>query len=567
MIWDDWTEINENDDGTLYMAWVDDEDEANEKLCSLNDDLVHRIAEENPWEGVPKEEPPAEADLKFTENEKTLTDGIFVFFADRKTAKAFKSFIRRSLGEMVPEGSPEGLECAINFMLLNYHLYDFGKKTKKADVSRELDRAYEFLSRTLSNLTDDFTSDLLEDIEGCSSKEILPFIEGSIRTPHMSEADSIIRAYVRRSIEQLKEITIREILEYDKKSREILRFAWKGSVKLLEVQVKDKGRGKGSGSQKIRDFLSVYKRPRDIVDYFDKHAAGQKAAKKAVALSFHKHLKRAVNGLRESPSKRSLILYGPTGSGKTMLWELLREISPVPIYIYSMSEFTQNGYKGADLGPILEECIKDPYCVIVFDECDKACMLTETDRLEGSKNAVQSLLLKPLDGEGVIGDKNKMIDTSNVLFAFCGAFFHTDSSSERRVVGFSQSTEGKRKKKDQDRKKLIADRDRIVELGMMPELAGRIRRWVRMEKFGKSDYVRIAEIYLKDWCMEQQDGYGVNVEFTEEALSEAADLVIKEGVHLGARGMINLLTTIAEDKWYDEDDEQERIVVTVEDVA
>ena len=80
----------------------------------------------------------------------------------------------------------------------------------------------------------------------------------------------------------------------------------------------------------------------------------------------------------------TFIFFGPTGVGKTELSKVLAQQLHVPLHRFDMSEYSEKhsvakligspaGYVGYDDGGILTETIrKNPYCVLLLDEIEKA---------------------------------------------------------------------------------------------------------------------------------------------------------------------------------------------------
>ncbi|RQD55527.1 ATP-dependent Clp protease ATP-binding subunit ClpA [Desulfonatronovibrio magnus] len=98
-----------------------------------------------------------------------------------------------------------------------------------------------------------------------------------------------------------------------------------------------------------------------------------------------KAIKRSKAGLRE-PNKPvgSFLLIGPTGVGKTELSKQLAQVLNVKFIRFDMSEYMEKhavarligappGYVGFDQGGLLTEAIrKNPYCILLLDEIEKA---------------------------------------------------------------------------------------------------------------------------------------------------------------------------------------------------
>src|SRR5437763_11875583 len=110
---------------------------------------------------------------------------------------------------------------------------------------------------------------------------------------------------------------------------------------VLCKQVLDKELATQTKKQKPK--INVPK-PAEIKRQLDLHCVGQDHAKKTLAVAVHNHYKRIVNEPQELEGegengdphagveieKSNILMFGPTGSGKTLLARTLAEILDVP---------------------------------------------------------------------------------------------------------------------------------------------------------------------------------------------------------------------------------------------
>ena len=106
---------------------------------------------------------------------------------------------------------------------------------------------------------------------------------------------------------------------------------------------------------------------------------------------------------------------GPTGVGKTELTKVLAEEMDVPLHRFDMSEYSEKhsvakligspaGYVGYDDGGILTDAIrKNPYCVLLLDEIEKA------------HEDIYNLLLQVMDYAVISDNKGRKVDFRNVV--------------------------------------------------------------------------------------------------------------------------------------------------------
>ncbi|KAK3386994.1 P-loop containing nucleoside triphosphate hydrolase protein [Podospora didyma] len=175
--------------------------------------------------------------------------------------------------------------------------------------------------------------------------------------------------------------------------------------------------------------------------------------------------------------KSNLLLIGPTGVGKTYILETLSKKLNVPFTISDCNSFTQAGYIGQDVEACIErlliEANYDPkateHGIIVLDEFDKIAKRETVNGRDVGGEGVQQALLKLVEGTKVtinVKDHRSsrqpttpnnlsygsspnspsapppssgkaeqfIIDTTNILFVFCGAFVGLDKVVLRRVA-------------------------------------------------------------------------------------------------------------------------------------
>ncbi|KAK4223030.1 P-loop containing nucleoside triphosphate hydrolase protein [Podospora fimiseda] len=186
--------------------------------------------------------------------------------------------------------------------------------------------------------------------------------------------------------------------------------------------------------------------------------------------------------------KSNLLLIGPTGVGKTYILETLSKKLNVPFTISDCNAFTQAGYIGQDVESCIERLLIEAnydikaaeHGIVVLDEFDKIARKETMNGRDVGGEGVQQALLKIVEGTKVTvnvkdhrssrntppsgsstnggggysggpttpqssppqGGKvdQYIVDTTNILFVFCGAFVGLDKTVLRRVskrsIGF-----------------------------------------------------------------------------------------------------------------------------------
>ena len=218
----------------------------------------------------------------------------------------------------------------------------------------------------------------------------------------------------------------------------------------------------------------------------------------------------------------SFLFLGPTGTGKTEFAKLLSENLGMKLLRYDMSEYQEKhaaskligappgyvGYDDANLGGglLINDIEKNPNCVILFDEIEKA------------HPDVMNVFLSLMDEGLVTGSSGKKANARNSIIIMTSNLGAADN--ERNTIGFSQPLE----KSGED--------DRAVKEFFKPEFRNRLDA---ICKFNKLDNVARRKIVAKfiDELNESLIERSMRVRLT----ASAVDHLIKEGfdAKMGAR--------------------------------
>lgn len=286
--------------------------------------------------------------------------------------------------------------------------------------------------------------------------------------------------------------------------------------------------------------------PAHIRSEMDKSIIGQEKAKQALSVAIWKQMICAGS---EAPfPKTNLLLYGPTGCGKTALVKKAAEIVDLPVLTFDTTSISETGYKGLDPQDIIKTYVKlhkdhhrVKHGIIFLDEFDKLAATAGNEYRASFSRGTQHGLLKLVEGLTVDCDGFEM-PTDGLLFVFGGAFsgLRKAKAWKPKRVGFLREEDSS--DQSQEPETTIFTAKDFIDYGMEPEIMGRIGQFIPLQKLTRDEMTRILlESDLSAYLRYKRSflSRGIFLSVSDETAAQIAQEALDRD--LGARGLNTLV--------------------------
>ncbi len=315
---------------------------------------------------------------------------------------------------------------------------------------------------------------------------------------------------------------------------------------------------------------------REMADLVKKHIVGQDKAIERLSVCFF-HQLDCWRHKKKCSIKSSVLLIGPTGSGKSQIMEEFRNLYDGPVIRINTNDIVPQAWTGFHLSDILaREILKYgksiEYSIIIFDEFDKISHPESTTGRNFDIDMQREIMRLFESGYDIdlhipaYGGKYKL-PVDNMLVLFEGAFSGIEEIARKRLrmnngkrIGYSSDNTNPNNMHPCS----ITTAD-LEEWGFKGELISRIGEICKINPLDENTIYRILtetpDNYLAahmDYCK----SLGINVEFNDDALKAIAHEAAASG--LGFRNAKALISRCMHEIYYNYGYPEKEINITID---
>ena len=278
----------------------------------------------------------------------------------------------------------------------------------------------------------------------------------------------------------------------------------------------------------------------ELIEETKKRVIAQDFAVERVASAIYNPIRLGINAI-----KQNILLYGPSGSGKSYLIRTIAKLLGLPYFEVNFAELSETGYVGDSIGDIYTGLFlaagKDT------KKLEKGAILIahEVDKLMGAgnvKQAVYNEALRLWEPGGIVNFKPSQYsetisyDKSNLFIVSNGTFANMLNQSVK--CGFGAES----KKADVLSKTYQFTPDDFIQKGYPPEFMNRQQLCIPMRGLLEEDYYRILTESADSTYVQTRDSLkterGINLKITDSALRQLSSTAFR--MNKGARAIQNV---------------------------
>ncbi|MEM7822933.1 MAG: AAA family ATPase [Candidatus Aenigmatarchaeota archaeon] len=280
---------------------------------------------------------------------------------------------------------------------------------------------------------------------------------------------------------------------------------------------------------KLYSFEDVKKFCNEMYEYAAERIIGQNEALQDLVIKLCNYL------TSQSFSNNPIFIIGPTGSGKTYSVRILASKLGIPFIEIPTPQLSPTSYKGTSIQDTIFSAIKKQIdllngypnkMILYFDEFGKILQRGggQTDFSVEIQNEFLNLLEK-----GAIIQKDE--------------FFSVKTLPLNAMIILSDALSYAKKKTNNYNDHIT--RNDLIDMGFIPELAGRIQAIIPFKKLNRDDFIQMIK-GVKDSNIEELYNYyknmKIDIKLEESGIQRIAEIAEEEG--FGGRSVNNIIATL-----------------------